>query len=275
MNLMNTQEHAAEQSAIENKGAMAPTIDLNDPNIIVDEGFIYDRESGEVLGEVPGEAHEDIIKEAEAQLDRMRKSGAAVNAARRQYGLADDELQSLITREIELFVVTNARAVELMAIKRDAEAVRQKEQRKLDWIILSRRDLLLAAAKKAIGNGKTKTWKSLSGAVSYVTRRGTLQVEDHAKAVKYAREHGFAEAIKEELQISKVPESAVIKIEESMPLDSGFKIGDGKVTVSTEPAPGVKLSAEAPFYESPEERKAWRNKKDAKPDPGENVEVPA
>jgi phage host-nuclease inhibitor protein Gam len=103
-------------------------------------------------------------------------------------------------------ILTHPEVVKAKAILANAERITKDAQNRRSWFERRFGDELAEYAKTQIDGGKSKTFKTVLGAISFRVKKGGLRVEDKEKALKTAQFNGWTNAIKvtEEFQISKL-----------------------------------------------------------------------
>jgi phage host-nuclease inhibitor protein Gam len=103
-------------------------------------------------------------------------------------------------------ILTSPEVVRAKAIIANAERITKDAQNRKTWFETRFGHELARYAKAQMDGGKSKTFKTVLGAISFRTKKGGLRVEDKEKALETAQFNGWTNAIKytEEFQISKL-----------------------------------------------------------------------
>lgn len=165
------------------------TQELKTQNTVIIDGFVVDAETGEILG------HADVKPEFRVDTEE------AVDWVLRKMGRAEAELVAVDNDPDVLWATT---------ILANAERIRKEKQKRLDWLH-ARFDAELGAfakAELARTGAKGKTYKRVTGAISFRTVKGGLRVADEHEAIQTAKILGWEGAIKvkESFLISALPD---------------------------------------------------------------------
>lgn len=103
-------------------------------------------------------------------------------------------------------IATNSEVIRAKAILANAERLEKEARNRKTWLETRFGNELAAYAKAQIEGGKSKTFKTILGSVSFRLKKGGLRVADKEKALETAQMNGWTNAIKytEEFQISKL-----------------------------------------------------------------------
>ncbi len=194
MNLMNTQEHAAEQSAIENKP-------------FEHEGYFSDPISGEVVGMIVPKFEFQVI-DAES---------------------ADWVLEKICDAESEMSRLDMV----LAAVKERIETQKKAQENRVKYLKWKFGGELEEFAKNNLPHGK-KTWKGTYGEVSFRTVKPRLAYAGESDAIAWAKDHcPEAVKVEERFLISLVPAELVAKEMESPAAPFYIEPGSESVTIKT------------------------------------------
>jgi hypothetical protein len=156
------------------------------------DGFLYDSETGELLGAaLPQPAFVVDSEEAASWvLGKILDAEAAVAA-----------------------IDSTPDVIRARAVLENAERIRKERAARLDWLKRRFEPELGAFARKQLDGKKTKTWKTVLGSVSLKTKNGGVRMTDEARALAWAKMHA-PEAVKttERFLISELPDEALTTI---------------------------------------------------------------
>jgi hypothetical protein len=153
---------------------------MNENTEIID-GMIVDIETGEVLG--LAEKPEFTVKDEDS---------------------ANWVLGKMLALESDIVAIeTSARVIEAKAILANAAAMKKDASKRLEWLHARFTAEIGEWARPQLEGKKTKTLKTLLGAISFRVKKGGLRVADKDKALDWAKSN-TPNAIKvtEEFQIS-------------------------------------------------------------------------
>jgi len=157
---------------------------ISPESTMVIDGMIVDIETGEVVG-------------VDAPEEFRVKDEDSFNWVMGKMLDADSRIASILT---------HPEVVKAKAILANAERITKDAQNRKTWFEKRFGAELAEYAKAQIEGGKSKTFKTVLGAISFRTKKGGLRVEDKEKALETAQVNGWTNAIKvtEEFQISKL-----------------------------------------------------------------------
>lgn len=157
---------------------------MNPDDTIIVDGMIVNAETGEVLGvDAPQDFYVHNEESFNWVMSKMLDCDARIAA-----------------------IATNADVIKARAIIANAERMEKDAKSRKNWFELRFGNELAKYAKAQIDGGKSKTFKSVLGSISFRVKKGGLRVEDKEKALETAQSNGWTNAIKvsEEFQISKL-----------------------------------------------------------------------
>lgn len=157
---------------------------MNPDDTIIVDGMIVNAETGEVLGvDAPQDFYVHNEESFNWVMGKMLDCDSRIAA-----------------------ITTNADVIKARAIIANAERMEKDAKNRRNWFELRFGNELAKYAKTQIDGGKSKTFKSVLGSISFRVKKGGLRVEDKEKALETAQVNGWTNAIKvsEEFQISKL-----------------------------------------------------------------------
>ena len=180
-------------------------------NAIVENGYLIDPETGEILG-LAGVAPEFRVEsESEAEWVLGKMLDAAADLASVQH---------------------SPEVLRAKAVLEQAAKIEKEKRNRLEWLQRRFNPELGEFARKQLEGKKTKTWKSILGSISLRTVRGGLRVANPELALNWARSHA-PEAIKvsEAFLITLLPEAHKTRLMESFATDRQTVLAEGAFEV--------------------------------------------